>query len=223
MAITSAMSNELPELNPGVEQQSRSPWQKPELLGQYLEMDHEEVLELLMTTEGRESLYDKLIEHQDLLEEQFPDLDIVQIRSDLEALGRDLELKKDVLGEKERFLGDVSSPEKKGMFRKAWESVRGFAKKHKIVVALLAMAAAAAGGYLAWNYLGVLIPIPNPMEGAAGVADVLVAPTGGAFEAIPQWEIVPPNLLPGSSSPNLPLPPMPTGTASDFFPPGLPQ
>jgi hypothetical protein len=92
-----------------------------------------------------------------------------------------------------------------------------------VVVTLLAGAAALGGVYLAWSYLGGIIPVPNVMEGAAGVADSVAAPTGGAFEAIPQGEIVGPNMFPPSASGELPLPPAPTGTQADLYPPGAPR
>lgn len=188
---------------------------KQDVVLDYLGMEHDKIGEMLKSAEKREELCKRL--HPILGMEQ------EQLQRDLDALAEYLELQVEMASAHERFLSDVQSPEKAGIFRTAFEKVKNFASNHKATIALLAIVAALVGGYFAWNYLGTLIPIPNPMEGAAGVADAIAAPAGGAFEAIPQGDIVPPNLFPGSVAPDLPLPPMPTGTPADFFPSGMPQ
>ena len=75
-----------------------------------------------------------------------------------------------------------------------WQKVSEFPKNHPIITTILALAAAAGGMYLLWEYLGAAIIVPNTMEGAVPVAEELLAPTGGAFEAIPQGGIAPPNV-----------------------------
>lgn len=202
MTISAAPDQPIEQEFDTLERTPPSPWQRPELLGQYLEMDHKQVVELLMTTEGRDALYNQLLEKQDLLEEQFPDLDVAKIRSDLDSLGRELELQMEILREKERFLKDVSAPEKQGIFRRSWESVKSFTKKHPIVVALLGLAAVTGGvaatAYFAGGVEALLAKVGlSHLYGAAGAAeatealgniieggkdlfpDVYNAPTGG--------------------------------------------
>ena len=203
MALPSAAPDQPQELD-AVERIAPSPWQRPELLGQYLEMDHKQVIELLMTTEGRDALYTQLLDKQELLEEQFPDLDIAQIRSDLDALGRELELQIEILREKKLFLEDASSPEKQGVFRRSWESVRGFAAKHPVVTTLLAASLAAAGiaggFYLTgnWELLMNAVGLDKVLGGAKAAEELLPItppsaplPGGGIFEIPPPMSPVP--------------------------------
>jgi hypothetical protein len=174
----------------------------------------------LLQKDKRSEVFQRLIERR---EEIFPGIEEKQLQDDLNTLNEYL----DELDYMQRALVDYKrsnqSPEKAGMLRSAFESVKRFAKNHPVVVTLLAGAAALGGVYLAWSYLGGIIPVPNVMEGAAGVADSVAAPTGGAFEAIPQGEIVGPNMFPPSASGELPLPPAPTGTQADLYPPGAPR
>ena len=96
----------------------------------------------------------------------------------------------------------------KSLWRKAWDAVTWLPRKHPIITTLLALAGAAWGIYLLWDYLAEVIVVPNPMEGAGEVADTVVAPTGGAVEGIPQGEIA----LPNSE--------LPTPGPQDYFNPG---
>jgi hypothetical protein len=100
-------------------------------------------------------------------------------------------------------------------FRKSWE----FAYNHPGTTALIVAAAVAGGLYLAW---GLPVPIPNPIEGAAEVAGEIAAPTGGAFDAIPQGQMVPPNFtdpyIPSTSGPLPEIAPPPP--VSGFSPTG---
>lgn len=105
----------------------------------------------------------------------------------------------------------TGSKEERSMWRKAWDAVTWLPRKHPVITALLALAATAWGIYAVWDLLGEAIIVPNPMDGAAGVAETLVPPTGGEFGAIPQGGIAPPNsVLPGT-------PPVEGVNPGDFF------
>ncbi len=226
MAYTSAGPEAQPDIGVGGEDtqsQDRVRQLHEQLLqGDVLEVlgyEREKISELLQK-DKRSEVFKRLIKRR---EEIFPGVEEQQLKDDLNTLSEYL----DELDYMQRALVDYKrnnqSPEKAGMFRSAFESVKGFAKDHPVVVTLLAGAAALGGVYLAWSYLGSIIPVPNVMEGAAGVADSVAAPTGGAFEAIPQGDIVGPNMFPPSTSGELPLPPAPTGTQADLYPPGAPR
>jgi len=109
----------------------------PERLSQYLEVNVHEVMAQLESVEGREKLYDDLLIHQDDLKTLDPDFHPALLKEQLDLVA-------ETLTQKKRFLEDVRSPEKKGMFRKAWDSVKGFAKKHPVVTTVLVLAAVAA-------------------------------------------------------------------------------
>src|SRR3989338_2778612 len=87
---------------------------------------------------GREELYQNLLEHEDDLRETYQEFNSTDLREQLDLVG-------DTLEQKKRYLEDVQSPEKKGLFRRAWEKVKGFAKDHPIVTTLLVLALAAGG------------------------------------------------------------------------------
>lgn len=116
----------------------------PERVSQYLAMDHEQVLAELKSVEGRQRLHRTLIEREDDLRSLYPTFNAESLQSQLNLVG-------ETLSEKERFLSDAGSPEKKGIFRRAWEIVKAFPKKHPIVTAILMVALMAAGAWrLGW-------------------------------------------------------------------------
>jgi hypothetical protein len=196
----------------------------PERISQYLELKTDEVITQLKSVEGRKKLYAKLMEHEADLR-KIHKFDPKELEKQLETAGK-------TLLAKERYVKDVKSPEKKGLFRRVWESIKSFPRKHPIVTTILVLAAAAGGMYLLWRYLANVIPVPNPMDGASSVANEVAAPTGGAFDAIPMGEVVPPNtgtlpsaspLSPPSLPPEIlanPAPPLPPGKPlpTDLFP-----
>ena len=121
----------------------------PDRVSQYLEIKAEEVTDQMKSVKGREQLFDKLMVHADDIKKDHADFHPEVLKSQLESAG-------EALLAKERFVKDIRSPEKKGMFRRAWDSVKGFAKKHPVVttVAVLTLAAGgvAAGFYLTGNW-----------------------------------------------------------------------
>lgn len=81
----------------------------------------------------------------------------------------------------------------KGLWRKAWDTITWLPRKHPVVTALLALAGAAWGIYALWDYLGEIIIVPNPIEGAGEVAETVVAPTGGEVTGVAQGNAALPN------------------------------
>ncbi|MEK7218893.1 MAG: hypothetical protein AAB728_05520 [Patescibacteria group bacterium] len=155
----------------------------PEALSQVLEMKTDEVEAQLKSVEGRKDLFDKLMEHEDKIK-QVHDFKPEDLRRQLEVTG-------EAVGAKERFMADAQSPEKKGLFRRAWEKVKAFPRKHPIVTALLVITAlagaTAAGFYLTGNWELL-------MSKAAGLRKVLQA-LKAPEELIPPMPNTPP--LPG--------------------------
>ncbi|MDD5469606.1 MAG: hypothetical protein PHO92_02285 [Candidatus Peribacteraceae bacterium] len=147
----------------------------PERLSQYLEMNIAEVDTALRSVEGRETLYSRIVEHEEDLKQLYPDFNPNGLREQLDLIG-------DVLRQKEAYMKDVSSPEKKGLFRRAWDRVKGFAKRHPIVTALLAIAgiaAAVAGGfYLTGNWELFLTSTGlSKVFGSVDAAGEMITPT----------------------------------------------
>ncbi|MFA6038960.1 MAG: hypothetical protein WCV62_03480 [Candidatus Peribacteraceae bacterium] len=169
----------------GIETPEVRPFQaQPEVLSQYLEnVKADEVEAMMKSVEGREKLVDMLGTHAEDLQEAHG-IDLKELREQIDLAGETLE-------QKERFLQDVQSPEKKGLFRRAWEKVKGFPRKHPVVTALLAVAAiagaTAAGFYLTGNWELLLSKI-------AGLGKALKA-MGASGELIPPTPNTPP--LPG--------------------------
>ncbi|MBT4585603.1 hypothetical protein HOC67_01795 [Candidatus Peregrinibacteria bacterium] len=104
-------------------------------------------------------------------------------------------------GEKEAALSRIKDSEKgagdkekRSLWKKAWDVVTWMPRNHPIITTILAIAAISWGAYVVWGLLSEALIIPNPMTGAAEVAETVVAPTGGAVTGIPQAEIALPNL-----------------------------
>ncbi|ALM09934.1 MAG TPA: hypothetical protein DEB30_02710 [Candidatus Peribacter riflensis] len=142
-----------------------------------------------------------------------------KLNGQVDALITHLKLNKQEIARKERWYEKVLKLPGRAT-QATWDTM----KRHPMLTLLILAALVAGGAYLAWDQLGGLVAVPNPMEGAAAAADTVAPTTGGAFEAIPQGGIIPSNPMPGpTGAPNLPLPPPPTGGAADFFPPNAPH
>jgi hypothetical protein len=164
----------------------------PEAISQYLEnMKAEEIAQLLASVERRREVYDRIMEHEEDIREFDPDFDPELLREQLDLVGETLQQKK-------RFQEEMKSPEKKGLMRRAWERVKGFAKRHPIVSTLLVLALAASGVavgfYLTgnWELLMTRVGVEKILGGAKA-AEELIPPTlptpqlpgGGVFEIPP--------------------------------------
>jgi len=163
----------------------------PDRVSQFLELKRDEVVEKMKSVEGRKALLEQLLEHQDDLKKAHPEFDPEELHTNLEAVG-------ETLREKERFLKSTVEPEKKGLFRRAFDRVKGFAKRHPFITAIgvtaLAAAAVAAGFYMAgrWELLMTTTGLSRVFGGAEAASELVpsTAPTaplpgGGTFEVPP--------------------------------------
>jgi len=174
----------------------------PERLSQYLEMNIKEVASALQSVEGRQMIYQKLMEHQQALLSIDPSFNPDLLREQLELAG-------EVLHQKERYLQDVQSPEKKGLLKKAWEKMKGFAGRHPFVTTILILALIAGGAALTLYATGNLELVAarlglGKMFGAADAAGEMMPPApvtplppGAGELGIPP----PANPIPGAGKP----------------------
>jgi len=195
----------------------------------------DEVYTELKSVEGRDRLYAELMKNEGKIKAAYPNFDAGDLRNQLDLMGETLDQKENFLkdssdaSEQPAQASEATVEEKKT----AWQKIKEFPKKHPFITTLLVLAAAAGGMYLLWHYLGAAIIIPNTMDGAAAVADEVIAPTGGAFNAIPQGGILGPNVTlpveglqpyipgpvptPGIFAAPGAVPPMPPPDPSGFF------
>jgi len=148
---------------------------------EYLGYERGQISDLLHA-DKRSEIFNRLMEKR---EEVFPGVEEVQLRQDLESLSEYLDMLSEMQRAHENFKQDIASPEKAGIFRRAFESVKSFAKRHPVVTALLVAAttaAAVAGGY----YLAANI------ESAAGFIGLghLFSEEGASQAAEPLGELI---------------------------------
>ena len=166
----------------------------PERVSAYVGLKEKEVATQLKSVQGRQDIFDKLIKNEGAIRKNHADFKPEELRSQLDAAG-------EALVAHERYLKDVSSPEKKGMFRRAWDAIKSFPRKHPVITALL-VAALIAGGVAGGLYL-------------AGYWETVVASVGlnkimGMAKSIGELAPVTPETvpLPGGGMYDVP-PPMP--------------
>ena len=173
MALSNTSGDvERPDAAGGVEQ-PRPFLATPDRVSQYLELKHDEVTAQMKSIEGRQQLYDQLMEHEESLRADHADFDPSIMRNQLDVAG-------DSLLANERYLQDIRSPEKKNVMRRAWDSVKGFVKKHPVVTTLLAASLVAGGvagtAYMVggWEALMAKVGIGH-LWGAAGAGEAAEA------------------------------------------------
>lgn len=160
----------------------------PERVSQYLERNTQEVMTQMESVDGREKLYTDLLVHQEALEKVYPEFNPNELRRQLDLVG-------DTLSQKKLFLEQVKSPEKKRIFRRAFDRVKGFAKKHPVITTLLVLSLAAsgvaAGFYLTgnWELLMTSTGLRKIFGGAKAARELIpltpqtpLLPDGGVFE-----------------------------------------
>lgn len=138
----------------------------PERVSQYLELKTAEVASQMQSTKGRESLYKELLKHEKDIRKTYPNFDAEELRTQLEEIG-------ETLASKERFLEEMKP--KKGIFRRALDSVGGFVKKHPIATVILLLATAtgavAVSAYMAGGMEALLAEVGlSHLYGSAGAA-----------------------------------------------------
>ncbi len=174
----------------------------PERISQYLERNTQEVEAQLSSVDGRRQLAQELGSHEADLRKTYPDFRADRLERELDRVGT-------TLTEKRRFLEQIQVPEKKNLFRRAFDRVKTFAKKHPVVTTLavvaLTAAGVAAGFYLTgnWELLMSRVGLSKIFTGAKA-AETLVPPTpvtpplpGGGVYDIPA-PIMPPDIVPGT-------------------------
>lgn len=174
----------------------------PERVSQYLELKTEEVTAQMKSVEGRQRLFDELMEHESDIRESHSEFHPERLRGQLDAAG-------EALAAQEVFLNEVQTPEKKGLFSRAWDSVKGFAKRHPVVTGLLATSVVAggvaAGFYFAgnWELLMASTGLNKVMSAASAASSLspLTAPT---------------DILPGTGLFDIPSPTSPPGLGGTF-------
>ncbi|MDD4319767.1 MAG: hypothetical protein PHW10_05595 [Candidatus Peribacteraceae bacterium] len=146
MALTSRSSKDSANKNP----EKLAPFiPTPERVSQFLEnMKPSEVEAQLKSNEGRQQLFKTLMQHEDHLR-KIHNFNPEDLRKQLDLVGETLQKKK-------AFMEDVKSPEKKGLFRRAWDKIKGFPRKHPVITAILVLAAIAGVGAGIAYYAGSL-------------------------------------------------------------------
>lgn len=157
---------------------------------QYLGYERD-ALSHLLDRDKRSEIFQRLMEKR---EDVFPGVAAKQLKKDLDVLSEYLDTLAFMQRAHKSYKQDTQSPEKAGMFQRAFESVKGFAKRHPVVTTLLAAAAvvgsAAAGYYLAANIeaaaaqlgRGHLFGAEGAAEGTEALGEVI---DGGA--AVPDY------------------------------------
>ncbi|MDD4628957.1 MAG: hypothetical protein PHE68_06270 [Candidatus Peribacteraceae bacterium] len=153
----------------------------PEVISQFLELKVDEVLIQMKSVEGREALFAKLMEHEEHLR-KIHDFNPEELRRQLEVAG-------EVIEAKEKYMKDATSPEKKTLFRRAWDRMKGFAWNHPVVTTLLVLALIAGGTSLALYATGNLELVATKL----GLGKIFsgVEATGEMFPPVPVTPIPP--------------------------------
>ncbi len=145
----------------------------------FLQLKSAEVHEMLRSTNGRKELLSRILPHADDIRALHPEFDPSALASQLETVSM-------IYEEKERFVNSARSPEKAGLFRRAYEAIKRFPRNHPFITAGIVVALLAAGlsyfGYLPklgewWEKLKVLFKgrFGIGQDGMGGVG----APSGG--------------------------------------------
>ncbi len=114
----------------------------PEVISQFLEdLKSEEVKAMLISEEKRGELFQRLLKHKEYLQ-TIHDFNPEDLRHQLDLVG-------EALKAEDEYLKDRKSPEKKSVFRRAFDKIRGFAGRHPFVTTLLVLAIAAGATSLA--------------------------------------------------------------------------
>lgn len=142
----------------------------PEKVSDVTELQTEEVMTELKSVEGRQRLFDQIMAKEALVRQVHPDFDPEELRTQLDSAG-------EALAAQEKYLEDMKSPEKKGLFSRAWETIKKY-KKTAIIASIVALVLLVAGGmYMGW------IPTSLGWVGSGGWFGAGEAAAEGAGEA----------------------------------------
>lgn len=110
-----------------------------------MSLEADEVRGQLRSIEGRKTLIAQLRSNPKAVEA------LEKGGYSMEALQRDLDLASADLAAEQRFLESQAKPEKKGLFRTAWDTITWLPRKHPIItVALLGVVLGAVASYMGW-------------------------------------------------------------------------
>jgi hypothetical protein len=116
----------------------------PERVGQALNLEADEVRAQLSSVEGRKKLLSDLTSDPVRLQSVIDPESLRTFESDMEMTEQDLHAQ-------EKFLEAQKNPEKKGMFRRAWDTITGFPRKHPVItVTLLGVVLGVVASYMGW-------------------------------------------------------------------------
>lgn len=116
----------------------------PERVGEALNLEADEVRAQLRSVDGRKQLLNDLQRDPKILASVIdPD--------SLEVFEQDMEMTEQDLKAEQQFLEAQKSPEKKGMFRRAWDTITSFPRKHPVItVTLLGVVLGVVASYMGW-------------------------------------------------------------------------
>jgi len=185
---------------------------------QYLGPERYEISHLL-DRDKRRQIFERL---QKKREDFFPGVAAEQLEKDLDVLSEYLDTLAFMQRAHKSYKQDTQSPEKAGMFQRAFESVKGFAKRHPVVTTLLAAAAAVGvAGYYYWPQIIALAQGVWEARGLAAAGEVAEAAEAGTALEVPNAlegvgsaatsvpEGLAPAIPPGASSAGFPMNPNP--------------
>lgn len=164
----------------------------PEKVGKALNLEVDEVRVQLRSIDGRRRLFDELKNDPQKLA-------AVVDADSLNVLEQDMDLAQQDLAAEQRFLEAQQNPEKKGLFRRAWDTITGFPRRHPIItVALLGVVLGVVASYMGWlpriDFPGLWGRMQNWLGWGAGSAASEAATEGVALGTEVASDFVPETL-----------------------------
>ncbi len=116
----------------------------PEHVGDALNLEADEVRAQMRSVEGRRQLLQSLKNDPEKLAAVIDPNALMTFERDMDMVQQDL-------AAEHRFLEAQKQPEKKGLFRRAWDTITGFPRKHPIItVTLLGVVLGVVASYMGW-------------------------------------------------------------------------
>lgn len=160
----------------------------PERVAEVLDLEADEVRTQLNSVQGREKLLKDLTSDPERLRS------VIDPES-LRTFEADMEMTKADLHAQERFLQAQKDPEKKGMFRRAWDTITGFPRKHPVItVALLGVVLGVVASYMGWlpaiNFSGLWGRAQGWLGWGSGAAEGAMGEAAAAGEVAAEGSAV---------------------------------